>query len=912
MLHRARAALNLAASTGRQAQLRLSHTSSLEVGLNRNLRAYNRFGETHQQTLSKRIFSHDFTTSCSSRLKKNLLACKVSDKPGHSKSQKLRRNDRKCLSGDGSQQRTLKKNQHRNENFIVPKLKPSSKRSHKSCLNDPAKNVSSKSRSSMTLEATPDQTQKLNRERPRTTVKESDAKIQATLEDSSSSPSKTANHGFRSGSKQHSPEALSHNEASTSFSREPVIYHPKLSTVRATGVSESNKRPVRRQELQTPSFMITHLAGSTLESMPVAPAAIEYRASHASAKTPPTSKPRLMRRSDLENGESSEQRKSQTGNKDHNEVEYVARHSAATVVTAESLLEPAVKEYIDIVQTQTQLASIAHRRISEDAHAKEVLSSFLKTRGLTMETANAYFLGVVTSPSGNDRVVLPRLSHVGDFEPQDLADKIKISFPRESELLDGDLVVQKVKYRGTKEKVITQEASSRTLSGLFGWHLVKDTDKQIIITEGEFDAMAVYQSTKLPAVSVPSGATSGLPEEVLSELRRFERVYLWFDTDEVGIRGREKLAQALGTDNIYIVETDPVDGKDANDMLIAGKDIKALFEDTDDSPATDLSPSSSSMDPFDSVADMREALRHYILNPPPVGTPFDGFPSLTKVVGGFREGELTIITGPTGSGKTTFLSQLSLNLARRGVRTIWGSFEIRRERLLSNQLFQFAGCHESLGGSPLRPVDNFDIGQAVLLDKLDEYAQLPIYTFKYFGATELMDVLDGITYSVQTAGMKHIIIDNLQFMVSGGGGLASAQTGWERFEIMDQAIGNFRQIASQFNCHVTVVIHPRKEKEGDMLSLQSFSGTGKASQEADNVWILQKDKEGAKYLDVRKNRFNGSLGSFPLEFARSSKCFMDVSEIGNEERTLDHDDALDRARSDSETNEGSTSRLHNL
>lgn len=29
--------------------------------------------------------------------------------------------------------------------------------------------------------------------------------------------------------------------------------------------------------------------------------------------------------------------------------------------------------------------------------------------------------------------------------------------------------------------------------GIFGLNLVKDTDKTVVLTEGEFDAMAVYQ-----------------------------------------------------------------------------------------------------------------------------------------------------------------------------------------------------------------------------------------------------------------------------------------------------------------------------------------------------------------------------------------------------------------------------------
>lgn len=36
------------------------------------------------------------------------------------------------------------------------------------------------------------------------------------------------------------------------------------------------------------------------------------------------------------------------------------------------------------------------------------------------------------------------------------------------------------------------------------------------------------------------------------------------------------------------------------------------------------------------------------------------FPGINKYLKGFRPGELTVLTGPTGCGKTTFLSEYSL------------------------------------------------------------------------------------------------------------------------------------------------------------------------------------------------------------------------------------------------------------
>ena len=57
------------------------------------------------------------------------------------------------------------------------------------------------------------------------------------------------------------------------------------------------------------------------------------------------------------------------------------------------------------------------------------------------------------------------------------------------------------------------------------------------------------------------------------------------------------------------------------------------------------------------------------------------FNFFNKHLKGLRKGELTILTGASGSGKTTFMSQLSIDFLAQGLPTLWGSFEIVNEVL---------------------------------------------------------------------------------------------------------------------------------------------------------------------------------------------------------------------------------------
>ena len=102
--------------------------------------------------------------------------------------------------------------------------------------------------------------------------------------------------------------------------------------------------------------------------------------------------------------------------------------------------------------------------------------------------------------------------------------------------------------------------------GLFGLNLIKDTDKTVVLTEGEFDAMAVYQQTSDPVLSLPQGATN-LPDALIPYFSKFEKIYLWMDNDEAGKLNTSKIAEKLGQNRTYIVKHNLPDMKDANDFL---------------------------------------------------------------------------------------------------------------------------------------------------------------------------------------------------------------------------------------------------------------------------------------------------------------------------------------------------------
>mgnify|MGYP001112192714 CR=1 FL=1 len=84
---------------------------------------------------------------------------------------------------------------------------------------------------------------------------------------------------------------------------------------------------------------------------------------------------------------------------------------------------------------------------------------------------------------------------------------------------------------------------------------------------------------------------------------------------------------------------------------------------------------------------------------------------------------------------------------------------------------------------------------------------------------------------------------------------------------------------------VTLVVHPRKELEGAQLGISSFYGSAKATQEADTVLILQSDGK-RKFVDVKKNRFDGTLGHVPLFFERKSGRYTEDAPVKSPTKTV--------------------------
>lgn len=384
--------------------------------------------------------------------------------------------------------------------------------------------------------------------------------------------------------------------------------------------------------------------------------------------------------------------------------------------------------------------------------------------------------------------------------------------------------------------------------GLFGWQKVKKHHQEVVLTGSEGDALAVFQETNLPALSLLSG-TSHLPLEVLPLFEQFHKITVWFGNKLHDWESVKMFSRKLGEKRCHYIR--PKDGYPLATLQTSKTSLLSVVR-------AAQPVSHKAITTFHSLrAGVADMLHNVEAS---AGVRWSRFPSLGRLLKGFRRGELTVFTGPTGSGKTTFMCEYSLDLCVQGVNTLWGSFEIQNERLAKIMLTQFSLI------SLEKHIDEFDFWA-------DKFELLPLYFMTFHGEQSMRNVLDAMSHAVYVHDIQHVVVDNVQFMM----GVGEDSSRVDRFWKQDLLVGAFRRFATQHNCHVTLVMHPRKERDSEELSNHSIFGGAKASQEADNVLILQDGRlsssRGRKHLQVTKNRFDGDIGVMPLEFNKENLTF---------------------------------------
>lgn len=294
-----------------------------------------------------------------------------------------------------------------------------------------------------------------------------------------------------------------------------------------------------------------------------------------------------------------------------------------------------------------------------------------------------------------------------------------------------------------------------TKAGLFGRNKFSPgSNKSITITEGELDALALYQVLKSPVVSVRSSSSAKLDCSIdRAYLNSFERIYLAFDADEPGRSAASDVAKLFDYNRVYDVRFAGLERKDANDYVRAGEDaeVRNIWWNAKKFLPDNL---------ISSLADFEKEL----LKPVEWGVSYP-FPTLTNMTYGLRTGEVVLLTAQEGVGKTEVMHTILHHILKETKDAVGAIFlEESKQRLL-----------QAMAGIELKkPVHLPDCG--VSLDETVRALKQVVptddrlYVYNHFGSDSAESILDTIRFLVTARSCRWIFFDLISLAVTGLGG----------------------------------------------------------------------------------------------------------------------------------------------
>jgi len=213
-----------------------------------------------------------------------------------------------------------------------------------------------------------------------------------------------------------------------------------------------------------------------------------------------------------------------------------------------------------------------------------------------------------------------------------------------------------------------------------------------------------------------------------------------------------------------------------------------------------------------------------------------GFNWLDSMVeGGFRGGQLILIGGLSGGGKTTWSLQLTQNFSKLGIPSVWFSYEMRVNELQTK------------------------------LKGMKGYDDLLLYLPKVLTSYTVEWLENKVVEAIRTTGCKAVFIDNLDFLDTD----IRTKTNNDKQKAMTASL---KRIGNQYNVMIILNVHVHKLEEGKEPRMQNVYGASEIFKFSDLVVFVHRIPEevgrGEQALEltdttkliIGKNRIAGKLG----------------------------------------------------
>lgn len=219
-----------------------------------------------------------------------------------------------------------------------------------------------------------------------------------------------------------------------------------------------------------------------------------------------------------------------------------------------------------------------------------------------------------------------------------------------------------------------------------------------------------------------------------------------------------------------------------------------------------------------------------------------GFTLLDKKIMGLMLGDVTVLSGLSGTGKTSWIDCLALNVVQMGYKVAIWSGEL--------QDFRFQGWIDQIAAGKnyvckKEGYDNFYYAPSHICDKVNRWLDGKLFLYNNNYNNRWMQLFSDVKELVEKENVQLIVLDNLM-------SLQIDDYDGDKYSKQTAFINDLKEYAKSKNVHIILVAHPRKE--GGFLRKESISGTADLTNLADNVIILHRVN---KDFETRAGEFWG-------------------------------------------------------
>ena len=371
-------------------------------------------------------------------------------------------------------------------------------------------------------------------------------------------------------------------------------------------------------------------------------------------------------------------------------------------------------------------------------------------------------------------------------------------------------------------------------SKIFGCDNLKTGTDTIFIVEGEFNAISLEQ---LGYKAIASGGANNINNliEAIEENNATNKTYIIsLDEDQAGEIANEKLKHTFEEKKIsYIIMNLDRQGKDINDLLNVEQDyINAIALQATQKVRRERLNASK---PDNTLNYLENIFANEINELSKYKNKKTGFKNIDN--NSIFLPQLYVIGGLSSLGKTTFIHQMSDQLAELGEHVLYFSLEMSRLELVSKSLARLTRLENKENASNSTDIRLENVKEENILtlkkaiSKYREYAERISIIEGNFN-TNVFTIRSYVEKYIKDNKVKPVVVvDYLQILQS-----VEGQADKQR---IDTTVTELKRISRDFNVSVIVVSSLNRNNYLTPIDFESFNGSGGIEYTADVVWGLQ-------------------------------------------------------------------------